>query len=253
MNILITAGGTRENIDSVRSISNHSTGRLGSVIADTYAQSKTAVTFLCGETSVLPFDANAEIIRIKDTEELMGKMDSLLHNRIYDCVIHSLAVSDYTPHAVLTPDEMIERIIRMLREPDISERKMAEKILAAIMKNNKIVSGQKINSNYSDLALILKRTPKVINRIKSIQPDTLLVGFKLLDAVPRDTLIDAGHRMLLENQCSLVMANDLSEIYGETHIGYLIDSDKNYKRYTTKNEIAKAIVNTVYKMLRSRL
>lgn len=46
MKILITSGGTTEAIDSVRGITNHSTGRLGKVIAETFLNQGHEVTLI---------------------------------------------------------------------------------------------------------------------------------------------------------------------------------------------------------------
>jgi len=73
------------------------------------------------------------------------------------------------------------------------------------------------------------------------------VGFKLLDNVPLDTLIDNGFQILTQNKCSFVLANDLKDITAERHIGYLIDKQKHYTRYSNKAEIANAIVSAAIK------
>lgn len=101
MNILITAGATREPIDAVRFLSNVSTGRTGALLADALAAHGHAVTLLHGEAAVRP-------TRVTDTEsfgstaDLQAALRQRLGNGTYDAVIHCAAVSDYRPDTTHT-------------------------------------------------------------------------------------------------------------------------------------------------------
>ena len=245
MNVLITAGGTRENIDSVRSISNHATGRLGSIIADVFAQANSKVTYVCGEAAVLPAYTDIEIIRIRSVAELIETMETLLHQRPYDCVIHSMAVSDFTPQAIIAIDEMAETISHSLQGEDASQNELSDKIRAAIFQCVKPLTDKKISSNASDVMLLLKQTPKVIERIKAIQPHTLLVGFKLLSNVSEKELLLAGQNLLTKNTCDFVLANDLANIENDRHKAILMDNTGILRRANTKQEIARMIFECV--------
>ncbi len=87
----------------------------------------------------------------------------------------------------------------------------------------------------------------VISLCKFHSPQATLVGFKLLDNVLKETLINKGYQLLLDDQCSFVLANDSSDISECQHIGYLIDRNKNYSCYRTKLEIANAITAATLK------
>jgi phosphopantothenate-cysteine ligase len=78
------------------------------------------------------------------------------------------------------------------------------------------------------------------------------VGFKLLDNVPHETLIDTAHRLLEKNHCAYVLANDARDIHGDTHIAYLVDRDRRLQRFSDKNEIARGITENVIKTLKER-
>ena len=97
--------------------------------------------------------------------------------------------------------------------------------------------------------IILEKTPKAIGEIKKLHPSTILVGFKLLTGVPLDVLSGTGYGLLQKNGCDMVLANDLTEIAGEKHVGYLIEKNGKYERLTTKREIAEAIVRNVVLLL----
>ena len=224
MNVLITSGGTIEKIDNVRSISNMSTGRLGSIIAASFLANSAVkkVFYVCTKTTVLPQSNNlnnVEIIYANSVADLEEAVKSIvLHNKI-DIIIHSMAVSDYRVKAVTT--------LSALRENSTSD----------------VNKGGKISSELDDMVLLMERTPKVISLFQELSPASILVGFKLLDNAAHQTLIDKGFEVLTKNKCSFVLANDLKDITGDSHIGYLIDENKNFTKYTTKTEIADAIVS----------
>ena len=100
----------------------------------------------------------------------------------------------------------------------------------------------KLPSDADTITITFEKIPKIISIFKELSPKSTLVGFKLLDNVSQDKLIDAGYNILKENKCTYVLANDLKHINDKKHIGHLIGIDKNYTSYNTKQEIAKAIV-----------
>lgn len=199
MNVLITAGGTKEDIDPVRGITNYASGRLGCMIADKFIRAGCTVTYICGETAAHPEGLHTTIIR--NTAQLQEKMEAALRSEKFDCVIHSMAVSDYAP----------------------------------------VPQKSKLSSDAPYRILFLKRQPKVINCIKEIQPDTLLVGFKLLSNASEDDLIQASRKQMESAKSDLVLANVLEDIQGDVHKAILIGKDSIIARGKTKREIAEMI------------
>ncbi len=230
--IIITAGGTSEKIDEVRVISNFSSGRLGMETAKAFLGSETAdvgkIYYLCDRNTVVPFDDRIEAVRVMGAQGLLEALEKLLTTEKIDAVVHAMAVSDYTVKQVATLEA-----VRTGKEND-PEKKLA---------------GGKISSEIDDLVIILKKTPKVIGEIKKLQKNTILVGFKLLTGVPKDVLIDTGYKLMRKNGCDLVLANDLTEITEDRHVGYLISQNGEYEKLTTKKEIAEAIVKNVELLL----
>lgn len=97
--ILVTAGPTREAIDPVRYITNHSTGKMGYAIAKTAALRGAEVTLVSGPAEVeLPMFVNfVPVITAKDMfEAVTGRSDEM------DAVIKAAAVADYRPKFVNT-------------------------------------------------------------------------------------------------------------------------------------------------------
>jgi len=96
MKILVTSGGTSEAIDSVRSITNHSTGRLGKIITEILLAAGHEVCLITTHRALKPdFHPYLTIREIKNTHDLLLEMKERVQH--YQVLIHSMAVSDYTP------------------------------------------------------------------------------------------------------------------------------------------------------------
>jgi phosphopantothenoylcysteine decarboxylase / phosphopantothenate---cysteine ligase len=92
--LLITVGGTREAIDPVRFISNHSSGKMGFAVAEAAQNRGAKVTVVCGVTTVEPPE-NVEIIKAVSAEEMFqAVMKNLVDKTIF---IGAAAVADYRP------------------------------------------------------------------------------------------------------------------------------------------------------------
>ncbi|WP_314831414.1 phosphopantothenate--cysteine ligase [uncultured Streptococcus sp.] len=220
MNILITSGGTSEKIDRVRSITNHSTGRLGKIITETFLDKGDQVTLVTTPKAVRPkAHPNLTIILIENVAELLENLDPLVHT--HDVLIHAMAVSDYTPvymaglEAVAASSDMTE----------------------FLNKNN---SESKISSQDDVQVLFLKKTPKIISLVKKWNPDIRLIGFKLLVDVSDEELLKTARASLIKNQAEIIVANDLTEISIQEHKAYLVGND-TVTQAQSKEEIAQLL------------
>lgn len=141
LSILITAGGTKIPIDSVRAITNTSTGRTGTLLADYFSKRHYSVELLLSKDAEAPvFTKNVE--RFETYSDLSKLLEEKLKKNKYDLVIHSAAVSDFA--------------------------------VESIDGKGKIPSG-------SSLVLNLYPTEKIIAKIKTWNKNCKLVGFKLTD------------------------------------------------------------------------
>ena len=95
MKVLVTSGATREPIDSVRFISNVSSGRTGAAICEALAARGFEVTQLHGVDSVRAPRA-AHRAAFLDHASLDLLLRTSLRDGDYDAVIHSAAVGDFT-------------------------------------------------------------------------------------------------------------------------------------------------------------
>ena len=92
--ILITVGGTREAIDPVRFISNHSSGKMGFAVAEAARERGAKVTVVCGVTTVEPPE-NVKVIHAVSAEEMFqAVMKNISDKTIF---IGAAAVADYRP------------------------------------------------------------------------------------------------------------------------------------------------------------
>lgn len=220
MNILITSGGTSEKIDRVRSITNHSTGQLGKIIAETFLDKGDQVTLVTTPKAVRPAaHPNLTIVLIENVSELLETLEPLVHT--HDVLIHAMAVSDYTPvymtglEAVAASTDMTEFL-------------------------NKTNSESKISSQDDVQVLFLKKTPKIISLVKKWNPDIRLIGFKLLVDVSKEELLKTARASLIKNQAEIIVANDLTEISNQEHKAYLVGKD-NVTQAQSKEEIAQLL------------
>ncbi len=81
MKILITSGGTREAIDQVRSITNHSTGRLGKEIAETFLKAGHQVSLVTTKSAIKPnIHPNLTIMEVSNVDSLQQTLEHLVKN-----------------------------------------------------------------------------------------------------------------------------------------------------------------------------
>ena len=170
--ILITAGGTQEPIDDVRYITNKSTGRTAARIADQLIESGFQIIYLHAENAKLPI-LDCRRISFNTFADLDQKLSSVLSSDQFDVVMHAAAVSDYSV----------------------------------------VKSGiGKIDSLQENLTITLKKNPKLINQIKKISPDSLLIGFKLTSTNDTSVIQNKIQNLLTISNCDYVVHNDWSSV-----------------------------------------
>ena len=224
MKILVTSGGTSEAIDRVRSITNHSTGRLGLVITEALIKAGHEVCLITTSHAIKPAShPNLKIIEIKNTLDLLEEMRNLVKD--YQVLIHSMAVSDYTPVYMTSIDEV----------------QASQDLSKFLTKQN---TESKISSKEDAQILFLKKNPKIISLVKEWNPKIHLIGFKLLVDVTKDHLIDIARESLKKNQADIIVANDLTQINSDQHLAYLVEKNV-YQTAYSKQEIAELLLEKI--------
>lgn len=92
--VLVTAGPTREPIDPVRYLSNHSSGKMGYALAAAAAAAGAQVTLVSGPVALVPPKA-VDIIHVETAEQMHKAV--LEHASSHDIFIAAAAVADYRP------------------------------------------------------------------------------------------------------------------------------------------------------------
>mgnify|MGYP000058651679 FL=1 len=224
MKILVTSGGTSEAIDSVRSITNHSTGRLGKIITETLLAAGYEVCLITTKRALKPeAHPNLSIREINNTNDLLVVMQELVKK--YQVLIHSMAVSDYTPVYMTGLDE-------------VQASSNLEEFL------NKQNHQAKISSTDEVQVLFLKKTPKIISLVKEWNPTIHLIGFKLLVDVSEEYLIEIARKSLIKNQADLIIANDLTQISANQHHAIFVEKEQ-LQSVQTKEEIANLLLEKI--------
>ncbi|MDE7093991.1 MAG: bifunctional phosphopantothenoylcysteine decarboxylase/phosphopantothenate--cysteine ligase CoaBC [Oscillospiraceae bacterium] len=102
--ILVTAGATREPIDSVRFISNYSTGKMGFALSKSAMLRGAEVTVIAGHTEIAP-PMFVKVIPVTSAQDMFQAVTNIAND--FDIIIKSAAVADYTP--VTTVDYKIKK------------------------------------------------------------------------------------------------------------------------------------------------
>ena len=128
--LVITAGPTREAIDPVRYISNHSSGKMGYALAEAAAEAGAHTTLISGPVDIAAPD-RVTIVNVTSAEQMHSA--AMEHAADTDIFIGAAAVADYRPVSVseqkIKKSGMDSMTIELVRNPDIiaSVASMAEK------------------------------------------------------------------------------------------------------------------------------
>jgi phosphopantothenoylcysteine decarboxylase/phosphopantothenate--cysteine ligase len=93
--VLINAGPTQENIDPVRFISNHSSGKMGIAIADAAIEAGAEVCLVLGPVQIQPKSNKIKVIKVVSADSMAIECIALF--RTCDIAILAAAVADFTP------------------------------------------------------------------------------------------------------------------------------------------------------------
>ena len=96
--LLINAGPTREPLDPVRFISNHSSGKMGIALADAAARFGATVDLVLGPVNIRPSSGSVNVTDVTTASEMAEECISLFPH--CDIAILSAAVADFTPAEV---------------------------------------------------------------------------------------------------------------------------------------------------------
>jgi phosphopantothenate---cysteine ligase (CTP) len=138
---LLTCGPAYEPIDQVRRITNHSTGELGTILAQALAASGFEVVCLRGDAAVHPKPTKARVVPFSTNASLLSLLENLTIQPA--AVFHAAALCDFVVHAIEGADD-----------------------------------ARKIRSTTPELRLILRPAVKALPRLRALFPRAVIVGWK---------------------------------------------------------------------------
>ncbi len=109
--VLVTAGGTREPIDSVRVVTNRSSGKQGHALAEAAARRGAEVTLVTTTDRVVP--AGIEVVRVDTAAQMQAAVLGV--SDAHDVVVMAAAVADFRPKSAadrkIKKDEGVSEIV----------------------------------------------------------------------------------------------------------------------------------------------
>jgi len=209
---LVTSGRTIEHIDSLRVITNRSSGKMGTAIAEEAQNRGAEVTFVCGLEGIIP-DYAKKVLRAETADDMLHIVKEELKTGNYDVVVAVAAVTDW--------------------------------------KMEKPYTGKVSTRKFPSLTLKLKSTPKIVDEVKKILPGALLVVFRAEFDVSDEELVDSAYKRLKQANADLVVGNDISRKgagFGtDTNEVFIIDKKKtiNHVPLNSKHFIAKKVLDAI--------
>lgn len=214
MKVLITSGGTKIPIDSVRHIGNMSNGTLGAKLAKSALIGGNEVFFFRAEKSKSPMSVNVDLMNQSMIEASTAFQETVEMAQEYGHKYTEITYKTFDDYQTKLPQ------IIALYKPDVI-------ILAAAVSDyapETVVNG-KIRTK-DNLNIPLVPLPKVISSVRGWAGDKAkIIGFKLLVDVSQEELIGAAFDSLKKNRLDLVCANDLRTILNGEHMLHLVFTD----------------------------
>lgn len=156
----------------------------------------------------------AKIINVKTSKEMYDAIKFEM-KRKFDVVIMAAAVADFTPEA----------------------------------KNKK-----KIKSDQNRITISLKKSPKIIDMVKKLQDNVMLIGFKAESNISKKDLIKSGQKKLIESNSDMIIANDIGSKYqknSDMNEVFIIDSKRvKSSGWKKKERIVKIIRKEIEQKLK---
>ena len=180
MHCVVTAGPTYEPLDQVRRLTNFSTGRLGTDLANALADSGHDVTLLLGEQATYRGVCRARIVEVFSTTSHLEERLRALGERSVGAVFHAAAVSDFKFGKIWLRSE-----------------------------NNELTEAKsgKISTRSGTLLAELVPTSKIISRLRDWFPAAVLIGWKFEVEGDQAKVIELARSQLQECRTDACVAN----------------------------------------------
>ncbi len=209
---VVTAGRTVEYLDPIRVITNNSSGKMGIEISRALYLAGANVHVVYGKGTAVPVP-NVPTYRVETAEQMLDTVRTLLEKHRIDCMVAAAAVGDW---------------------------QAGEK------------AEDKISTHGTEkLRTELVPTPKIIDQVKEISPDTFLVAFRALFHKTVEELAADGQARMKKAKADMIAVNDIgAEGAGfetSTNELHLFDKDgkRTHIRLTTKFKAAEQLIASI--------
>lgn len=210
--ILITTGRTVEYIDSVRVISNNSSGKMGTAIAEEALKAGARVTLITGKVSCrLPKEAH--LIACETSDEMAEAVTKELKRKHFDRIIAVAAVGDWKPE--------------------------------------KRYEGKIPTHGCKQLSLQLVPTEKILDKMRALAPDSQITAFRALPETDENLRLEDAVGRMHRAQADFIAVNDVSApgcgFETDTNRLLIVDSDSSVTDtgFVSKNKAAKILLKTL--------
>ncbi len=212
---VITAGPTRAWLDSVRFLTNPSTGKMGIALADEACSRGADVDLIIGPTVERP-PSLVNVVSVETPEEMLEAVMQSLSAERADALISAAAVLDYQP--------------------------------------TKKIEG-KMKSEEERRHIDLVATPKIIEEVRERYSDLLIVGFKVEVDVEEKELEKRARKKIQSGICNLIVANDAAKkgvAFGTDTNQVILVGESDFVQKTpkkSKRDIARIILEEVIRRI----
>jgi len=215
MNCIVTAGPTFEPLDDVRRLTNFSTGRLGTELANFLTAHGHNVTLFIGEAATYAGKRKARTIKVfSTTADLQAKLKSFSGKKV-DAIFHAAAVSDFAFGQLFTQD--------------------------AAGRRQPLKPSKKIPTRRGKLFAELVPTPKIIVGLRGWFPRTRIFGWKFEADGGREDAILAAKRQIADCSTDFCVAN--GPAYGR---GFGLVGRDSQKHFTQAEKLFAALEKSLH-------
>ncbi|KAI3484205.1 hypothetical protein L1887_52646 [Cichorium endivia] len=237
LNIMITAGPTREPLDPVRYITNHSSGKMGFAIAAAAAKRGANVTLVSGPVS-LPTPAFVKRIDVTTALEMEAAVQA--HAQSQQIFIGCAAVADYRAETIAEAKikkQGDELTLKMVKNPDIVAG------VAALKSHRPYVVGFAAETNNVEEYARQKRTRKNLDLICANDVSLATQGFNS----------DSNALHLFWQDGDKVLPLERKELLGQQLLDEIVTryDEKNRQKQTAKRNRREEILQSLALMLES--
>ena len=218
LTVLVTAGPTREAIDPIRYLSNHSSGKMGFSVASAAKRRGAKVILISGPVA-LTQPSGVELVNVTSSEDMFKAVINRLPEA--DVIIMSAAVSDFKP-------------------AEVSDSKIKKDNLPSLYKDAEAIT------------LNLVKTQDILSEISGRKGKQFIAGF----AAETENVVANAKEKLISKKLDMIVANDITKTGAgfevDTNIVTLIDRWGEVVEcpMMTKKAVADKILNhVIYRLI----